>query len=152
MAPGSPSGLIGALPIAARMSTRESLAQARDDLARAREEAKARFNEWAVLLAKEAAESALVVVIEDEGLERPATEALAGLVAAAFGDVPADTPVLVDAKRIDALHDPAQVDLETASRAEREGGKADYVDDDEAAEAIACAERIVDACQGTLDA
>lgn len=133
------------------MSPRASLTQARDNLTRAREEAEARFHEWAVLLAKEAAEDALVVVIEQAGLSAPSTDRVAPLVAAAFGDVPADAPVLEHAKRIDALHDPAEVDVETASIAEREGGKADYVDAEGAAEAIEHAEAILAACKAHLD-
>lgn len=133
------------------MPLRENLPQARADLETARREANARFHEWAALLAKEAAESALRVLAAEQGIELAETERLAPL-ARALADVVGHDRLVVDAERIDELHDPAQVDLATASRAEREGGKADYVDADDAAEAIACAEAILDRCQAALDA
>lgn len=133
------------------MATRESLVQARDNLERAREEVDARFHEWAALLAKEAAQDALRVVVREDGHAPPATDRVAPLVAAAFGDVPAGHPAAEHAIRLDEIHEPVEVDLETASEAVREGGKADYVDGEDAREAIERAGAIVDACQARLD-
>lgn len=132
------------------MPLRENIPQAREDLAQARQEADARFHEWAVLLAKEAAESALRILATESDVEGPRSGKLEPL-ARAILDVQPDGEALVeDAERIDHLHDPAEVDLETASVAEREGGKVDYVDADDAREAIERAEAIVDACERRL--
>ncbi len=134
------------------MSTRESLAQARDNLDRARSEADARFNEWAALLAKEAAEDALRLVAHEEGNATPDTDSVQPLVPAALGDIPHDHPVRQAAARIDELYDPVEVDLETATPAQKEGGNPDYLRQEETREFIELAERIVDACQERLDA
>jgi HEPN domain-containing protein len=133
------------------MPGRESLAQARDNLARAREEVEARYHEWAALLAKEAAQDALRVVAREHGTGPPAADEVAPLVEPALGALPADDPVRVAAQRLDAIHDPVEVDLETASHAVREGGKADYVTGEDAREAIERAATIVDACRARLD-
>lgn len=133
------------------MAVRESFVQARDNLDRAREEAKARFHEWAALLAKEAAQDALRVVVREEGHRPPTSENVAPLVAAAFGDLPADDPRVEHATRLDEIHEPVEVDLETASEAVREGGNAEYVDGEDAREAIERASAIVDACERALD-
>lgn len=133
------------------MSTRESLDQARDNLVRAREEAKARFNEWAALLAKEAAEDALRLVAREEGFQVPDTDKVQPLVPAALGDVPRDHPVRDAAARIDELYDPVEVDLETASPLEREGGNPEYLREDDTRTFIELAERIVDACEDKLE-
>lgn len=132
------------------MPLRENIPQAREDLEQAREEADARFNEWAVLLAKEAAESALRILAAESGVEPPKTGKLEPLARANLDVHPDGETLVEDAERIDQLHDPAEVDLETASVAEREGGKTDYVDADDAREAIERAEAIVDACERQL--
>lgn len=127
------------------MATRESFAQARDNLERAREEAKARFNEWAALLAKEAAEDALRLVAGEEGVRVPASGEIVPLVEAVLGG--GGSEVREAAARIDEIYDPVQVDVETAGPAELEGGKAAFVRPDEAEEIIALAETVVDACE-----
>lgn len=133
------------------MPLRENLPQAREDLEQARREAQARFHEWATLLAKEAAESALRILADEEGIPVPETGQLAPLARALQQAGVAGLALVEQAARIDELHDPVEVDLETASLAEREGGKAEYVDADDADEAIAAAKRIVDACAGKLE-
>lgn len=133
------------------MAVRESLVQARDNLDRAREEAQARFHEWAALLAKEAAQDALRVVVREAGQAPPVTDRVAPLVAVAFGDLPRDDARVEHAIRLDEIHEPVEVDLETASEAVREGGKAEYVDGEDAREAIERATAIVDACEAALD-
>lgn len=129
------------------MSDRESFQQARNDLDRAREEADNRFNEWAALLAKEAAESALITLLDETGTPPPTTDKLAPLVRAAFGNLAPDHPLFHAAERIDEIHAPAQVDLDTATPAQKEGGNPDYVTQDNALEAITHADTLIETCQ-----
>lgn len=132
------------------MPLRENIAQAREDLEQARQEADARFHEWAVLLSKEAAESALRILAAESGIDPPRADKLEPLAYALLDIHPEGEALVEDAQRIDQLHDPAEVDLKTASLAEREGGKTDYVDASDAEEAIGRAQAIVDACERQL--
>ncbi len=124
--------------------------QARDNLERAQEEADARFNEWAALLAKEAAEDALRVVAHEEGIQLPRGEKVKDLARSVFEEAPERDALLAASEGIDEVHDPVEVDLETASVEAREGGNVEYVRDEQAQEVIRLATRIVDACEERL--
>lgn len=125
------------------MVPRESFAQARDNLERARAEADRRFNEWAALLAKEAAEDALGLLARKTGDPVPGADTIAPLAEALLEG----EELREAAARIDEIYDPVQVDVETAGPAELEGGKATFVRAEEAKEVIRLAETIVDACE-----
>lgn len=133
--------------------TRANLAQARQDLAGARERAEETYYEWAAQLAREAASDALVLVEHEAGLPSPPEGRIGTLVErvetlAEAGEVDAD--LLEPATVLDEVLDPTLEPDHDPGLARREGGSADYLVAEDAEEAIEAASAITDACEARL--
>lgn len=135
------------------MTARASLAQAQRDVDAARARLEETYHEWAAQLAREAASDALGLVEEQVGIE--------GAPGGRIGSLPDRLEALGPHRAFDdelrsagsVLDDVLEGTLEPdhdPSLAWKEGGSEDFTTREDAEEAIAAAQRIVDACRKHL--
>lgn len=133
---------------------RANLGQVREDLEQADRRVEETYYEWAAQLAREAASDALALAEAEHGLSPPPTGEI--------GELAERVDRLAEASAIEAeLREPAAVlddvldptlepDHDPGPQ-RREGGSTDYLEAEDAEQAVQAASEIADACQAHLD-
>lgn len=124
--------------------SRDWMAQARRDLENARWEREGGFHEWACFVAQQAAEKAAKAVIQRVGAEAWG-HSVAALLEALGREYEVEERLMRCGRLLDRFYIPARYPNGWDS-----GAPKDYYEEEDAEQAVACAERILRFCEGLL--